>query len=74
MVGKSDYYVQMEEVVLGLEGGRRFSGLGGGASNANASANGVAMKKTIYQADGTPRFFGGQIYKPTQAAVSLTSR
>jgi hypothetical protein len=80
MVGKSDYYVQMEEVVQGLEGGRRFSGSGGGSfqgggvSNANVSANGVPLKTTIYQADGTPRFFGGQIYKPTQAAVSLTSR
>ena len=31
-------------------------------------------KKTLYQADGTPRYFGGRIYRPTQAAVNMTSR
>ena len=31
-------------------------------------------KKTMYQADGTPRYFGGMIYRPTQAAVNITSR
>jgi len=80
MVGKSDYYVKLEEE-LGLEGSRRFGGNGNGDSSAgyssyqeDGSGNKGTMKKTIYQADGTPRFFGGQIYKPTQAAVSLTSR
>jgi hypothetical protein len=29
---------------------------------------------TIYQADGTPQFWGNQIYRPTQAAVAITSR
>jgi len=31
-------------------------------------------QKTIYQADGTPQFWGGHIYRPTQAAVAVTSR
>jgi hypothetical protein len=31
-------------------------------------------KKTIYQADGNPQFWGGHIYRPTQAAVAITSR
>lgn len=79
MVGKTDYYVQIEEDVG--QNKRRFSGrdLGGKAGIGYSSyqddrdaSNGP--KKTIYQADGTPRFFGGHIYKPTQAAVSLTSR
>lgn len=30
--------------------------------------------KTIYQEDGTPQFWGGHIYRPTQAAVAVTSR
>ena len=28
----------------------------------------------IYQSDGTPQFWGGHIYRPTQAAVSMTNR
>eukprot|EP00934_Nitzschia_sp_Nitz4_P005951 Nitzschia sp. Nitz4//scaffold223_size33660//29501//30580//NITZ4_007875-RA/size33660-processed-gene-0.12-mRNA-1//1//CDS//3329542631//5941//frame0 len=30
--------------------------------------------RQIYQADGTPQFWGNQIYRPTQAAVAVTSR
>ena len=30
--------------------------------------------KTIYQADGTPQFWGNQIYRPNQAAVHTVSR
>lgn len=82
MMGKSDYYVQIEEELL-VEGNRRFTKTrntgGSGTYNSYQQAEeGVAqrshLKKTIYQSDGTPRFFGGQIYKPTQAAVNLTSR
>jgi len=29
---------------------------------------------SIYQADGTPQFWGGHIYRPTQAAVALSGR
>jgi len=28
----------------------------------------------LYQSDGTPQFWGSQIYRPTQAAVAVTSR
>ena len=31
-------------------------------------------RPSIYQADGTPQFWGAQIHRPTQAAVALTSR
>ena len=77
MAGKSDYYVQIEEQ-LGV-GNRRFGASHKsnhfGSDNVYSSyQDSSGLKKTIYQADGTPRFFGGQIYKPTQAAVSLTSR
>ena len=30
--------------------------------------------RSIYQADGTPQFWGSQIYRPNQAAVAVTSR
>ncbi len=76
MTGKSDYYVQLEEEWR-IEGNRRFSKKDGGYTTYQGddmSAQESTLKKTIYQADGTPRFFGSQIYKPTQAAVSLTSR
>ena len=29
---------------------------------------------SIYQSDGTPQFWGGHIYRPTQAAVAMTNR
>jgi hypothetical protein len=32
------------------------------------------VKTNIYQADGAPQFWGGHIYRPTQAAVAVTSR
>jgi hypothetical protein len=79
MAGKSDYYVQLEED-LGDDhrrgnGRNRKGGSGGGyKSYQDDGGEKKTLKKAIYQADGTPRFFGGQIYKPTQAAVNLTSR
>jgi hypothetical protein len=33
-----------------------------------------SYQRTIYQSDGTPQFWGGHIYRPTQAAVAVTSR
>jgi hypothetical protein len=50
------------------QGGTNQSGSGGNGGNDKT------LKKVIYQADGTPRYLGGQIYKPTQAAVNITSR
>ena len=56
--GKSDYYVRLQDH---NNNNNRGSGGGGGGSN-------------IYQSDGTPQFWGSQIYRPTQAAVAVTSR
>ena len=36
--------------------------------------DGQLNQKTIYQADGTPQFWGAHIYRPSQAAVAVTSR
>jgi hypothetical protein len=61
MVGKSDYYVQILDSV--------------GAPHGNVDDDDDQhYRKTIYQADGTPQFWGGHIYRPTQAAVAITSR
>lgn len=38
------------------------------------SSDGSIQQSTIYQADGTPQFWGSHIYRPTQAAVAVTSR
>lgn len=56
----SDYYVR----------------LGNADDDTASSASGAApsYRTTIYQADGEPQFWGQQIYRPTQAAVAVTSR
>jgi len=66
MVGKSDYYVEIKD------GGRLSPS--GGSSSASLSSNPRYYQQSIYQADGTPQFWGGHIYRPTQAAVAVTSR
>jgi hypothetical protein len=78
MVGNSDYYVQMENGSIRFEketteernpksrySYRKYH------SGGDLEGTGT---KIIYQADGTPRFFGGKIYHPNQAAVNMTSR
>jgi len=39
-----------------------------------SSVSGAPYRPTIYQADGEPQFWGQEIYRPTQAAVAVTSR
>ena len=78
MVGNSDYYVQMEngsirfkkETTEERDSKSRYS-YRKYYSGGDLDGNGA---KIIYQADGTPRFFGGKIYHPNQAAVNMTSR
>lgn len=65
-VSKSDYYVQI-------------SGSGRHPPRYHPPTTGQPVhpsqyQPTIYQADGTPQFWGNQIYRPTQAAVAITSR
>lgn len=65
MVGKSDYYVRIGENSEGTRP-RLFTG--------DSDASYKSYQKSIYQSDGTPLFWGGHIYRPTQAAVAVTSR
>lgn len=59
---KSDFYVQIEDGVTPVP------------SEDGSSSTANYYRKTIYQSDGTPQFWGAHIYKPTQAAVAITSR
>jgi hypothetical protein len=59
MVGQTDYYVRIADDAGSMVG----------------SVTSISPHQTaIYQADGTPQFWGGHIYRPTQAAVAVTSR
>jgi hypothetical protein len=43
-------------------------------TNAGQPIHPANYSQTIYQADGSPQFWGNQIYRPTQAAVMITHR
>jgi len=59
MMGQTDYYVRLVD---------------DSGSVAGSVTSASPYPATIYQADGTPQFWGSQIYRPNQAAVAVTSR
>ena len=63
MIGKSDFYVQI-----------RDDGSYDDGASADGSGGGARYHRSIYQSDGNPQFWGQHIYRPTQAAVAITSR
>jgi len=70
MEGKSDFYVRIGDSNCNLVSSSHHSNyFAGGNKNATDTST-----QSIYQADGTPQFWGGHIYRPTQAAVAVTSR
>jgi hypothetical protein len=69
-VSKSDYYVQITDAGLQHHQQHQY----GPTTTATPTPHPSQYHKTIYQADGTPQFWGNQIYRPTQAAVAITSR
>jgi len=75
MAGRSDYYVKVADGdAAGGGSGGGGSASGSGRSSYSSYQDGYGGESTIYQADGTPQFWGNHIYKPTQAAVAVTSR
>jgi hypothetical protein len=56
----SDYYVRL--------------GPANDVETASSASGAAPYRPSIYQADGEPQFWGQQIYRPTQAAVAVTSR
>lgn len=73
--GKSDYYVRIrdhqvhDDLRHGVSAVMRRSSIGTDDDSSLAY-----FEPTIYQSDGTPQFWGSHIYRPTQAAVAVTSR
>ena len=72
--GKSDYYVRIRDHNLDFT----QSGSTMIRRSSNVTDGGTSyisyFQPTIYQSDGTPQFWGSHIYRPTQAAVAVTSR
>jgi len=74
--GNSDYYVPIGDAGGGSAASSRQQ------QQQNVSTSNFRLQqthpaqynKTIYQADGTPQFWGNQIYRPNQAAVHIVSR
>lgn len=74
-ISKSDYYYynnnqqqHYRNIDDSFEPNQSSTGRrGGGASSGSSVIN-------IYQSDGNPLFWGSYIYRPTQAAVAVTSR
>lgn len=73
--GRSDY-VMIENVAKG--GTNTSSDIASSVSLEYSSYQGGGTSSryvpSIYQSDGTPQFWGGHIYRPTQAAVAMTNR
>ena len=74
--GRSDCYARVDNV-----DGNSYEREGSVVSLASTEyssyqQDGLGRNKypSIYQSDGTPQFWGGHIYRPTQAAVSMTNR
>ena len=66
--GASDYYVKIEDMKkVAVRPHNRVT-----SSHHPSYQSG--RDASIYQADGTPQFWGDYIYRPTQAAVAVTSR
>ena len=68
IVGKSDFYAQVDDAAPPPIQETSSQGSFGSTHHKNH------YHVPIYQADGNPQFWGGHIYRPTQAAVAITSR
>jgi hypothetical protein len=78
--GRSDCYADVDNVKKGYNNDdckstTAGSEAGSGSTYSSYQDGGVARRyPSIYQSDGTPQFWGGHIYRPMQAAVSMTNR
>lgn len=85
--GKSDYYSKVDNVSGGTGAGEKDEESGSNPNNNNinygndqypsyqAGQDGNRRyEPSIYQSNGMPQFLGGHIYRPTQAAITMTNR
>ena len=74
--GNSDYYVPIGDAANGNSRQRQHqtTPTTGKTNYRLQQTHPAHYHKTIYQADGTPQFWGNQIYRPNQAAVHIVSR
>ncbi len=77
---KSDYYSKVDNVCGNSGGNDEESGSNPNNSNSQYSSYQAGLdgnrryEPSIYQSNGMPQFLGGHIYRPTQAAISMTNR
>jgi len=83
---KSDYYSKVDNVSgsSGATTGENDQESGSNLNNSNNNdqyssyqAGGDGDRRyepSIYQSNGMPQFLGGHIYRPTQAAITMTNR
>lgn len=74
MMDKTDYYVRIEDAKFITSHKITEFGADISAGKSSESYQHNRSGSNIYQADGTPQFWGGHIYHPSQAAVAVTSR
>jgi hypothetical protein len=75
--GSSDYYVHIHDDAVSSTAtqlGPAVMMVRGGSGSEGGASSSFSYRPTIYQSDGTPQFWGAHIYRPTQAAVAVTSR
>jgi hypothetical protein len=72
--GKSDYYVRIRDHSVDFTNSAGSAMLRRNSNVTDGSSSISYFQPTIYQSDGTPQFWGSHIYRPTQAAVAVTSR
>jgi hypothetical protein len=76
-ISKSDYYYyqQQQQHYRNIDDPEEYnhSSAGSRRRNSGNTSSGSSVIN-IYQSDGNPLFWGSYIYRPTQAAVAVTSR
>jgi hypothetical protein len=77
LVGKSDYYVQLQDpkhILARQQQQQQQQHRYESTPPHNHESHHEYYQRTIYQSDGNPQFWGGHIYRPTQAAAAVTNR
>jgi len=83
MLGKTDFYAQIDDARAPSSSHHHHHHRPPPPPSSTSTSGGLQQHShylrshyhvPIYQADGNPQFWGDHIYRPTQAAVAITSR